>query len=58
MPLFEFCCAVCGHEFELFQRYSSGSTERCALCGGATERKVSKSSFVLEGKGWASDGYK
>lgn len=57
MPLFEVCCAKCGHEFELFQKFSSTESAACPLCGGETERKVSKSSFVLSGAGWAKDNY-
>jgi putative FmdB family regulatory protein len=34
MPLFDFRCCACGHEFEALVRSSDATPTRCASCGG------------------------
>ena len=59
MPLFEYECRKCGHEFERLV----GSLERersqpCPKCKAKESKKrISRTSFLLKGGGWASDGY-
>ena len=33
MPTYEYRCAACEHEFELFQPMSEGSRRKCPECG-------------------------
>jgi putative FmdB family regulatory protein len=58
MPIYEYRCARCGHEFEVEQRITEPPIRRCAKCkrNGAT-RQISAASFVLKGGGWYADGY-
>ncbi len=64
MPLYEYRCTKCKHEFEQIMgmkdpnppcTHKSENTEE--HCGGETERLISRSSFTLKGGGWYSDGY-
>lgn len=57
MPIYEYRCQTCGHEFEKLQRISDRPIKKCPDCGGATEKLFSLSSFSLTGGGWYSDGY-
>ena len=61
MPLFEYRCAKCGTEFERLVAHSQRDTpQKCAnpKCESTdTKKLVSRTSFSLNGGGWASDGY-
>jgi putative FmdB family regulatory protein len=42
MPIYEFACAQCGHEFEELVRSSTARKPACPKCGARkTERKLS-----------------
>jgi len=57
MPLYEYRCSDCQHEFEIIQKISAGRLRKCPECTGRLEKLVSKSAFHLKGGGWYSDGY-
>jgi putative FmdB family regulatory protein len=58
MPIYEYACEACDHQFELIQRVGAPVPESCPSCGEPHVRKlVSSSSFVLKGSGWYKDGY-
>jgi putative FmdB family regulatory protein len=58
MPVYEYLCKACGHEFEREQRISEAPIEKCPKCGKAKARRlISRTSFVLKGGGWYSDLY-
>ena len=58
MPIYEYDCQHCGHDFEEVQRFSDPPVERCPECGNlSAKRKVSISAFHLKGGGWYKDGY-
>ena len=58
MPIYEYICKSCEHEFEEVQKFSETSLEKCPDCAQNTaERQVSMSSFHLKGGGWYKDGY-
>lgn len=52
MPIYEYKCASCGHEFEKLQPISAGFRQSCPQCGASAERRISLGSFVLKGGGW------
>ena len=65
MPIYEWYCPHCGHEEETLQSINDPAPV-CLKCDYNTnrhkklevmERKISKSSFILKGGGWAKDGY-
>ncbi len=58
MPIYEYQCKGCGHEFEREQRISEAPIKKCPSCGAAkARRQISRTSFVLKGGGWYSDLY-
>jgi len=63
MPIYEWTCPKCSAERETLQKHTD-SPPNCLSCaldaGGSVQmvKRVSRSSFRLKGKGWASDGYK
>ena len=58
MPIYEYQCADCGHQFEEMQKFSEPPLEQCPSCQGkGVQKKVSKSAFHLKGGGWYKDGY-
>lgn len=58
MPIYEYSCDACGHEFEAWQRISEAPVRACGKCAKeAVRRKVSRPSFILKGGGWYADGY-
>ncbi len=58
MPVYEYACQRCGHEFEREQRISEAPVKKCPKCGALkAKRLISRTSFVLKGGGWYSDLY-
>lgn len=56
MPIYEYQCNNCDYEFETIH----GITETlncCPKCGKNLHKLISRSTFKLNGSGWASDGY-
>jgi len=59
MPLYEYRCDVCGHEFEALQKISDEPLVHCPACEQAQLRKlVSASGFRLKGDGWYETDFK
>lgn len=60
MPLYEYRCSECGHEFEVIKKFSDYGVAICPKCDTSLtieNRKVSSSSFKLDGSGWFKEGY-
>ena len=65
MPIYEYKCEDCGHEFEEMLHFSERDNPintPCPnsirpLCGGKVHLKMSLGSFHLKGAGWYKDGY-
>jgi putative FmdB family regulatory protein len=57
MPVYEYRCTACNHQFELHQKFSDAPADHCPKCGGAVYKMVSASAFSLKGEGWYGDGY-
>ncbi|MFH1808801.1 MAG: zinc ribbon domain-containing protein [Pseudomonadota bacterium] len=58
MPIYEYHCDGCGHEFEEMQKVNDAPVTRCETCGGdKVVRLISRSSFQLKGGGWYADLY-
>ena len=57
MPIYEYECPSCGHEFEKIQKFSDPEVKKCPECGLRVRKKISASAFVLKGGGWYADGY-
>ena len=58
MPIYEYLCAKCEHEFEREQRITEDPVKTCPKCRSRrVKRLISQTSFVLKGGGWYADGY-
>jgi len=58
MPIYEYLCEKCGHEFEREQRITEDPVKTCPKCGARKVRRlISRTGFVLKGGGWYSDLY-
>ncbi len=58
MPIYEYACPECGHEFETMQKVSEQRLTDCPSCDGhKLKKKVSATSFSLKGSGWYKDHY-
>jgi putative FmdB family regulatory protein len=58
MPIYEYHCGKCGHEFEVLQKSFDVDEVPCETCGGQAKRMISSTSFVLKGTGWYVTDYK
>ena len=58
MPIYEYRCQDCSHEFEEIQKMSADPVTVCPSCGGENVTKLlSAAAFHLKGGGWANDNY-
>ena len=57
MPIYEYRCAGCEKTFEFMQKVAEGPLRKCRECSGKLEKLVSRTSFLLKGGGWYSEGY-
>ena len=67
MPTYEYKCEECGHEWEREQSIKDPPLATCPRCvlrsdtptKGRPKRQIPQhTGFVLNGRGWARDGYK
>lgn len=59
MPIYEYACQACGHEFEALQKVSDPPLRKCPECGKPKLRKLlSAPSFRLKGGGWYETDFK
>jgi putative FmdB family regulatory protein len=53
MPIFEYQCQACGHQFDVLQKVGEGALRKCPACGKLKlQRLVSAPNFHLKGSGW------
>ena len=53
MPIYEYQCEACGHQFDLLQRIGEATPRECPQCGRPkVQRTLSTPSFQLRGSGW------
>ena len=57
MPIYEYRCLDCGHQFELMQKFSDPPAETCTSCSGTVQKLISRSAFHLKGGGWYVTDY-
>jgi len=59
MPIYEYQCKSCGHEFETMQKLSDDPLKECPACGDLELAKlVSAAGFRLKGGGWYETDFK
>ncbi len=58
MPIYEYRCPDCGHQFERIQSFKDAPVSDCPACEAHNVKKlISKTSFALKGGGWYKDHY-
>ena len=59
MPIYEYKCLKCEHQFEVIQSFSDNPVESCPECNQKSIQKlVSAPSFRLKGGGWYETDFK
>ena len=57
MPLYEYRCKQCGHQFEKIQSFSAPEEKECPVCHGEVERLISAPAIQFKGAGWYVNDY-
>jgi putative FmdB family regulatory protein len=57
VPLYEYRCKQCGHQFEKIQSFSAPEEKVCPVCGGEVERLISAPAIQFKGAGWYVNDY-
>jgi putative FmdB family regulatory protein len=52
MPLYEYRCLECDHQFEVIQKFSDPPIEQCPKCGGPVRKLLSSPAIQFKGSGW------
>jgi putative FmdB family regulatory protein len=59
MPIYEYVCSDCGHEFETLQKMSDAPLRDCPACEKqGLKKKISAPGFRLSGSGWYETDFK
>lgn len=59
MPIYEYRCGDCDHEFESLQKMSDDALTDCPSCEKpALKKLISASGFRLSGSGWYETDFK
>jgi putative FmdB family regulatory protein len=59
MPIYEYQCQGCAHEFETIQKISEAALTTCPSCGkDLLKKKISAGAFRLKGAGWYETDFK
>ena len=57
MPLYEYQCETCHHQFEVRQKISDPVIDKCIQCGHAVRKLISASGIMFKGTGWYVTDY-
>jgi putative FmdB family regulatory protein len=58
MPLYEYRCDACGHQFEVIQKFSDAPVSVCRKCGaGPVQKLLSSAAIQFKGTGWYVTDY-
>ncbi len=59
MPIYEYHCSACGHQFEALQKVTESALVDCPACARPELRKkLSAPAFRLSGGGWYETDFK
>ena len=57
MPIYNYKCFSCDNVVEIWKGINNDNVELCPKCQAKMDRIIAKSSFILKGGGWYSEGY-
>jgi len=52
MPTYQYACQICGHQFEIRQRFSEDPLTECPECRGRIRRIISPVGIIFKGSGF------
>lgn len=59
MPIYEYQCSACHHQFDVMQKMNDAPIKICPACSKETiVRLVSAAGFQLKGTGWYATDFK
>ncbi|MBI4279615.1 MAG: hypothetical protein HY660_14280 [Armatimonadetes bacterium] len=58
MPIYEYRCTKCGHQFEVYQQVSDAPVSTCEQCGGSVRRVFSPVGIIFKGSGFHATDYR
>tara|TARA_B100001027_G_C16232389_1_gene315270 strand:+ start:534 stop:758 length:225 start_codon:yes stop_codon:yes gene_type:complete len=59
MPIYEYQCQSCGHQFDVIQKVSDEKLTTCPKCNEKKLKKlVTSAGFKLKGTGWYETDFK
>ncbi len=59
MPIYEYVCESCAHQFDKLQKFSDAPLTECPACHKpALKKKISAPGFRLKGGGWYETDFK
>ena len=59
MPIYEYECSDCSHQFETMRKLSDAPLKECPACGtDGLQKLISKVAFRLKGTGWYETDFK
>ena len=57
MPIYEYRCKKCNHQFEVFQKLNEENLKNCPRCGGPLQKVISSPAIQFKGSGWYITDY-
>ncbi|MGB6625534.1 MAG: FmdB family zinc ribbon protein, partial [Candidatus Acidiferrales bacterium] len=57
VPLYEYKCVKCGHQFEKIENVTASETKKCPKCGARAERMINAPAIQFKGSGWYVTDY-
>ena len=57
MPIYEYRCNDCGHQFEVSQRMSDDPLTECEVCGGQVSKMLFAPAIHFKGTGFHNTDY-
>jgi putative FmdB family regulatory protein len=57
VPLYEYKCRKCGHQFEKIESMDASTTKKCPKCRAVAERMPAAPAIQFKGTGWYVTDY-
>lgn len=57
VPIYEYACDTCGHQFEIKQKFSDPPLTDCEKCGNSVRKLISAPGIMFKGTGWYVTDY-
>jgi putative FmdB family regulatory protein len=57
VPIYEYLCQSCQHQFEVKQKFSDDPILSCVRCGQAVRKIISAPAIMFKGSGWYVTDY-